>query len=209
MCSRCRHPRSRPMVSRWWCRHGWDQPNPGCSLLAGSRCVLLGELGRLQGIPTHWPSNPARAGEPPHPRGAGFHLQRAEVGNWENPKGGRGRGCARGGSGNPWRSDSDTMPPRPERGPGQPGLPAPGPPRGFPPRREHHLRTKGQGRRVPTPNPARPQSTGKRGAGRPAEHASALPLAGGDAHLGPEARQLAGGGGVRGAPMNGGAGSRK
>ena len=43
----------------------------------------------------------------------------------------------------------------------------------------------------------------------PAEPGSELLLAIGDAGPGPEARQLAGGGGVGGAPMNGGAGSRK
>lgn len=101
MFSGCRHPRSGPTVSRRWCRHRRDHPNPGCSLLAGSRCVLLGELGRLQRISTHWPSNPARAGEPHPPGGAGFHLQSAEVGNWENPGGGRGRGCVWGGE---WKS---------------------------------------------------------------------------------------------------------
>lgn len=59
------------------------------------------------------------------------------------------------------------------------------------------------------PSRVRPRRAWRREAGRPAELGSARRLAGTDAHPGPEARQLACGGGVCGAPMNGGAGSRK
>lgn len=63
------------------------------------------------------------------------------------------------GTGNPGGSVSDTHAAPP--GPGTLSArsagtrPRPGPPRRLPPRREHHLRTKGQGRRVPTPQPPR------------------------------------------------------
>lgn len=59
------------------------------------------------------------------------------------------------------------------------------------------------------PSRVRPRRAWRREAGGPAELGSARRLAGTDAHPGPEARQLACGGGVCGAPMNGGAGSRK
>lgn len=126
MFSGCRHPLSPPMGSRWWCRHGWDHLNPGSSPLAPAACAFC-----LESLAVSKESPPTG-----HriQRGRGSHIipivqastgKTLRSGTGKTPKeigveavcGGRGVEISGALSVTP-------MPPRPDRGPCQPGLPA-------------------------------------------------------------------------------------
>lgn len=122
MFSGCCHPLSLPLVSRWWCRHGWDPLNPGsspCSAWRAGRAPenlhpLAIESSERRGshlIPTVQASTctKLRSGTGGTPKEIG--VQRLSV--W----GGRGLAI-------PGALSVTPMPPRPDRGPCQPGLPA-------------------------------------------------------------------------------------